>query len=46
MQSMRDRVTALGGIFRIRASARGTRLHILLRGPMVEVRAAQPLAEV
>jgi two-component system sensor histidine kinase UhpB len=36
MQSMRDRVTALGGIFRIRPSVRGTRLHILLRAPALE----------
>ncbi|NII10413.1 MASE1 domain-containing protein [Oleiagrimonas sp. C23AA] len=31
LQSMRDRVTALSGIFRIRTVERGTRLHILLR---------------
>lgn len=30
LQSMRDRVTALGGTFRIHASGRGTRLRILL----------------
>jgi two-component system sensor histidine kinase UhpB len=34
LQSMRDRVTALGGIFRIRPCVRGTRLHILLRAPL------------
>ncbi|HET7299747.1 MAG TPA: histidine kinase, partial [Oleiagrimonas sp.] len=34
LQSMRDRVTALGGIFRIRPCHRGTRLHILLRAPL------------
>ncbi|HET7267859.1 MAG TPA: ATP-binding protein, partial [Oleiagrimonas sp.] len=34
LQSMHDRITALGGIFRIRAHTRGTRLHILLRAPL------------
>jgi len=34
LQSMHDRITALGGIFRIRARAQGTRLHILLRAPV------------
>ncbi len=34
LQSMRDRVTALGGVFRIRPCPRGTRLHILLRTPL------------
>ncbi|HEX7342171.1 MAG TPA: MASE1 domain-containing protein [Rhodanobacteraceae bacterium] len=33
LQSMRDRITALGGIFRMRSGAQGTRLHILLRTP-------------
>lgn len=36
LQSMRDRITALGGIFRIRPCQRGTRLHILLRAPVAE----------
>lgn len=36
LQSMRDRVTALGGIFRIRDVAQGTRLRILLRAPAHE----------
>jgi glucose-6-phosphate-specific signal transduction histidine kinase len=31
LQGMRDRVTALGGIFRIRPSVRGLRIQILLR---------------
>ncbi len=34
LQSMRDRVTALGGIFRIRPCERGTRLRILLRSAL------------
>lgn len=33
LQSMRDRVTALQGVFRIRSDASGTRLRILLRAP-------------
>ncbi|HET7664375.1 MAG TPA: MASE1 domain-containing protein [Rhodanobacteraceae bacterium] len=34
LQSMRDRVTALGGIFRIRPCKQGTRLRILLRSTL------------
>lgn len=34
LQSMRDRVTALGGIFRIRPCTKGTRLRILLRSTL------------
>ncbi len=33
LQSMRDRVTALQGVFRIRKATCGTRLRILLRAP-------------
>lgn len=36
LQSMRDRVTALGGIFRVRQVEQGTRLHVLLRAPKAE----------
>lgn len=43
LQSMRDRVTALSGIFRIRTVQRGTRLHILLR---VAPRDMEPGAEL
>jgi two-component system sensor histidine kinase UhpB len=31
LQSMRDRVTALGGVFQVRSDAHGTRLRLLLR---------------
>ncbi|HEX7339547.1 MAG TPA: MASE1 domain-containing protein [Rhodanobacteraceae bacterium] len=36
VQSMHDRITTLGGIFRIRPCERGTRLRILLRTPLDE----------
>jgi signal transduction histidine kinase len=31
---MRDRVLALGGLFRLRQEPRGTRLRVLLRQPL------------
>lgn len=34
LQSMRDRITALGGYFRLHSGARGTRLQILLHTPL------------
>lgn len=35
LQSMRDRITALGGIFRMHSGPHGTRLQILLQTPVV-----------
>jgi two-component system, NarL family, sensor histidine kinase FusK len=43
LQGMRDRVTSLGGLFRLRPDRQGVHLRILLRSGLVPVRGRQPV---
>jgi two-component system sensor histidine kinase UhpB len=43
LQGMRDRVTSLGGLFRLRPDGRGVHLRILLRGSNVKCAEARPV---